>query len=536
MSDTLKNALIALAVAIIGGLAVWYLTKTDPTPTKQTIISQTGNNNQAAGRDIVNNGVSQTHYDALLKKHTLTEAAVNRIQKLFQKNSAPYSNPVNALDEFAEKYVDLQNRLERIDNKSPLSDEIKQKAKQAFENGDLKKAERLLNEAALTDLKQSDKHWKSAIESYVKAAEMKELEFNYLAAANYYNEAADNTPRKEHDIYIENRIHQANRLNLAGRYYDSLKINEDIVNFLRINKSVDKKLLPQAISNLANSHLLLNKMEEAEKLLKEAFEIGEKILKPDDPIIALLSNNLAEIYRETNKYSDAEPLYIKALKIIQKPNNYEAQHVATLLNNLALLYQETKREDKAENFFKKALVIHESTLGVNHHQTGIDYNNLALLYQDIERYVEAEELFLKAIKITEFSLGPYHPVMVTRLNNLANLYLKIKQYKKAIPIYKRAIKIDQNSNKLSPQGRALLLNELATCYLQTEQLDKVTPLLNKALSTIEKSMGSQHPATQMVALNYALFLGSQGNMVEANMLIKNYNLSQEFLDLSESKR
>jgi tetratricopeptide (TPR) repeat protein len=47
--------------------------------------------------------------------------------------------------------------------------------------------------------------------------------------------------------------------------------------------------------------------------LQRALATGEKVLGPEDPLVALGLNNLALLYQDQGKYEQAEPLYQRAL-------------------------------------------------------------------------------------------------------------------------------------------------------------------------------------------------------------------------------
>jgi len=385
-------------------------------------VSQSHGTNLQAGKNnrqtVIYQGIDQAHYDALFEKYTLTKAAVDRLWQLVQDNPDKNDDPARALDELAEKYKALLDQINDSQNNTDEARTYKNQARDALNAGDMAQAEHFLNLAALADIKALEEHAQSAAESYREAAELKVLEYDYLAAADYCEKAALLIPRSNPGSYGDYRLEQACNLNMAGYYQDSLSLEEEIVQLYETHFSEDDKLAT-ALNNLARSYYNLGAYNKAGPLFLRALKIGEKSLGADHPFTARSSNNLATLYEETGRYEEAEPLFLRALEITEKSLGANHPDMATLSNNLAGLYEDTRRYKEAEPLYLRALEIGEKSLGADHPDMATWSNNLALFYQQTGRDAEAEPLFQRAIEISETSLGGTHPKTQQGAENFA---------------------------------------------------------------------------------------------------------------------
>ena len=96
-------------------------------------------------------------------------------------------------------------------------------------------------------------------------------------------------------------------------------------------------------------------------------------------------NNLAELYREQGKYEEAEPLYRRAIAIGEKVLGPEHPRLAIWLNNLALLYLALGKYGEAEPLYRRSLGIFEKVLGKGHRSTEIIRANYAALQEKMRQ-------------------------------------------------------------------------------------------------------------------------------------------------------
>jgi len=95
--------------------------------------------------------------------------------------------------------------------------------------------------------------------------------------------------------------------------------------------------------------------------------------------MAIVLNNLAALLEETERMPEAEKLMRRAVAIFEKVLGPEHPNVAVSLNNLSNLLKDSDRLGEAEPLMRRALAILEASLGPDHPTTRIAGENLDVL-------------------------------------------------------------------------------------------------------------------------------------------------------------
>jgi tetratricopeptide (TPR) repeat protein len=85
---------------------------------------------------------------------------------------------------------------------------------------------------------------------------------------------------------------------------------------------------------------------EAELLYQRTIAIGEKVLGPEHPNLAIRLNNLANLYQDQGKYGEAEPLYRRSLSIFEKVLGKGHRSTETVRANYASFLEEMEQKGK----------------------------------------------------------------------------------------------------------------------------------------------------------------------------------------------
>jgi tetratricopeptide (TPR) repeat protein len=273
-------------------------------------------------------------------------------------------------------------------------------------------------------------------------------------------------------------------------------------------------------NDLAQVLANINRLAEAEQLMRCALTNYEKSYGPDHPNVAIGLNNLALLLQDTNRLAEAEPLMRRTLAIDEKSYGQDHPKVAIRLNNLAILLKDTNRLAEAEPLMRRALEIDEKSYGQNHPTVAIRLNNLAQLLNDTNRLAEAEPLMRRSLAIDERSYGPNHPIVARDLNNLALLLKNTHRITEAEPLMRRALDIDEKSYGPNHPLVAIRLNNLALLLQNTNRIAEAEPLLRRALTIDEKSYGPNHPNVARGLNNLGLLLQDTNRLAEAEPLMR----------------
>src|SRR6266699_3350763 len=96
---------------------------------------------------------------------------------------------------------------------------------------------------------------------------------------------------------------------------------------------------------------------QAAALYKQALEIQEETLGPDDPEVATSLNNLAVVYQDERKDAEAEPLYNRALAIWKDTGQLESPEALTTITSLGDIYRSQGKYGEAAPLYEQALAI-----------------------------------------------------------------------------------------------------------------------------------------------------------------------------------
>src|SRR5262245_29269422 len=140
---------------------------------------------------------------------------------------------------------------------------------------------------------------------------------------------------------------------------------------------------------------LLNRgrSREAEKPIRQALRIDEKVLGKEHPDTATTTNNLASCLHGQGKYAEALTLHRQALRIREKALGKEQPATALSYKNLADCLHEQGKYAEALPLYRQVLEICEKVLGKEHPRTAASYTNLALGLTHLGKSEEALPLY-----------------------------------------------------------------------------------------------------------------------------------------------
>ncbi|MEA2206770.1 MAG: hypothetical protein QOE77_3546 [Blastocatellia bacterium] len=164
--------------------------------------------------------------------------------------------------------------------------------------------------------------------------------------------------------------------------------NQQLAEAARLNSSA-VKLYAQA------------RYEEAATAAKRAVAIREKLITPDDELLAEYVLNLAEIQITLGKTSEAVSLYKRALGSYERRFGLEDRRLVDILHRLGLAYYRMGMSYETERLYKRSLAIEEKALGPDHPAVGDALFHLADFYQFQRQFKQADPLYQRLIAIRE---------------------------------------------------------------------------------------------------------------------------------------
>ncbi|KAH9231531.1 hypothetical protein K456DRAFT_1773148 [Colletotrichum gloeosporioides 23] len=179
----------------------------------------------------------------------------------------------------------------------------------------------------------------------------------------------------------------------------------------RMNKAIWIAFMPHA--------------EAALKMHRQALELKEKVLKPEDPTVLASLDDLAETFNDCasfhgnqEKFKEAEKMIRQLLLLSEKRYGPEHPNTVMTLHNLASVLRSQERNREAEEIFRQTLELSKKVLGPEDPRTLINLARLGDALGEQEKYEEAEKIYQQALQSGEKVLGPEDSITLTNCLNL----------------------------------------------------------------------------------------------------------------------
>lgn len=295
------------------------------------------------------------------------------------------------------------------------------------------------------------------------------------------------------------------------------------------------------LMDLAHHYYDCGRHDEAEPVYKRGIAIGERVLGPENSVVAVSYGSLARLYRAAGREVEAAPFYERAISFglialarehprvaayvnaslagASEPalSSLRGEHpdVAIQLNRFAYLFRSARRFQEAEIVLKGALEITEAALGREHFDIAIALNGFARLYLEAGRVDEVEPLLLEAIAISERHVGRVHPTVAIWLYNLARLYRATDRSAEAAAVLEEVVAI--SAQAVGPHNHATARANWALARLRLDrgQAEAAIAPAQAAFDVHLTALGRTHQWTRDSAKAYAAALRALGRDKEA---------------------
>lgn len=193
----------------------------------------------------------------------------------------------------------------------------------------------------------------------------------------------------------------------------------------RDEPGLHRDLVP-ALVQAAKLEQELGRPADAERLLVEGLEIGERCFGADHPSLGAVLNELSRLYIRQAQHARAEEVLGRLLRItLAKGENHP--DVATALTGLALVKRALGDDVTAEQHFRDALRIREGALPPHHMATIVTMEQLAETCAARDKLYEALALLERALPTREAALGADHATVRALRSRIAELDLRLTE-------------------------------------------------------------------------------------------------------------
>lgn len=148
--------------------------------------------------------------------------------------------------------------------------------------------------------------------------------------------------------------------------------------------------------------------------------------------------NTATAYRAAGDFAQALRYYRQAVQIYDgliKPDDYR---YAGLYNNMSILLEKMNENEEAIRYAEQALAIIEKIEG-GEMETATTLTNLALLYFKVSQHEKAKELLERALSLFENSGEDHDAHYSGALAGIGEAYFHMQEFDKALEYYEKAL-------------------------------------------------------------------------------------------------
>jgi serine/threonine-protein kinase len=256
----------------------------------------------------------------------------------------------------------------------------------------------------------------------------------------------------------------------------------------------------------------------AESAAREALATRQRLFGVDHADVATSTADLGLLLRRRGRLREAEPLYRQAVEMNRRFYDSDSWQVAEALNGLGLLLVDLGRPQEAEPILREALERYRRIYGDTHPSVSVALNSLARALSEQGQDAEPERLFMESLAIRRAAFGPSHPRTATALHALGTHHLERGNYARAeaplrdaLDLWRRAYGDEHPEVARGRVARGRLL-------LETGKLDSAETDLRAGLRVQETALGTRHPQTAETLHQLGVLLGHRGDFTEAESL------------------
>jgi len=254
---------------------------------------------------------------------------------------------------------------------------------------------------------------------------------------------------------------------------------------------------------------------EAERSLKRALAIGERVYGPDHPTVATEANNIGQILRAQGDLAGALEYTRRALAIGEKVYGPDHPNVAMWANNMGTILKDQGDLAGALEYTRRARATDEKVYGTDHPNVARDANNIGQILQAQGDLAGALEYTRRALAIDEKVYGPDHPMVAIWVSNIGAILHDQGDLAGALEYTRRALAIDEKVYGPDHPNVARDANNIGQILQAQGDLAGALEYTRRALAIDEKVYGPDHPGVATLANNIGMILKAQGDLAGA---------------------
>jgi tetratricopeptide (TPR) repeat protein len=258
---------------------------------------------------------------------------------------------------------------------------------------------------------------------------------------------------------------------------------------------------------------------DAEKKMREALELQQRLYGNSNPEVARTLKDLARAVADNGNLNAAIPMMQRAVAMQRELRGNEPHpDLAEVLNDMGLLFYERGDTEESEKFYRESLAMNRRLLGDKHPEIANGLENIAMTLSDKGDLPGAEALYRQSIEMRRELLGANHPDVGRTMFNLASLQYDrgntgeaLANMREVLAIYRQAYPAD------NPEiGRAL--NVIGFWLTMAGTYPEADRYLQEGLAMRRRLFNDQQPDVASSQMMIAILRVAQGKYPEAVQL------------------
>ncbi|MDX2107236.1 MAG: tetratricopeptide repeat protein [Candidatus Melainabacteria bacterium] len=250
---------------------------------------------------------------------------------------------------------------------------------------------------------------------------------------------------------------------------------------------------------------------EAQALLQEAVNLAETFGETD-PRLSRSLNGLGMCYLDMDNVPSAEKFLKRAFDLRNKVFGPDSREAGESNDSMGLLRQHAAKYVASDQHFSKAIQIYDIKIGTMCHKVAGSLNNLGKNYILEERASEANQPLARALSVAISNCPKdakghiLHTAFVAEIEtNLANAYVAQNEFDKAIPLYEKALTTDEKRLGLDHPFVACILEGMANAYSKAGKSSIAEGYRRKAEDIRHKSLGEENKEIASLPMGHEAF-------------------------------
>lgn len=318
----------------------------------------------------------------------------------------------------------------------------------------------------------------------------------YERAAPHFDAALElrrTTLGDDHPETLESVLHRASNLHLRGEFAAA---REGFLEALRGRIRVfgpESPEVAEAFEGLADLDRTTGRLVTSEAALERALAIRRHAGSPADLAETLLGLGLNRT--AAGRIEDAERLYREAYETLRRVRGPDHPVTLQALKGLAGSLRSAGRHAEAEAAFRRLLDQERRILGDRHPRVPYTLAGLGYSLVSLGRPAEAEPLFREALAIRREELGDDHPGIPVSLTALAFALRAQGRLGESESLYREAITRVRRGFPPGFPGLAYPLVELGDLLTASGRAQEAEPLLVEAVELRRRALGPEADLT-----------------------------------------